>query len=992
MNKKFFQSTLAVVAMMFGVSALAQLMPNTDQYHPKVAAGGTVVMDHQSVTLVAPGNLMAADNVILRLPSGVNFVGTPRAIVTVIDDEGVPVPVENADAAELALSDRAGEPAGSTGGFVTLSDGNGDGGYDRAQVDVIIGGVAGEGVVFQGIISVSSDYDGEDSLVSRLFVRRGETFAGRGTHTLAEVQSAAMTVKPVAPQGMPPVVSNVNAPGVEFGSTTHLLTIPAGYEAENNRITVTLGPGLLFEATPPTTTVTPLTDEAPTLTVAPIAAGNTAELSLAGDTTRETQYLIEYSGTLASAAQPRPVAVAAVYSGGISGSATIASLADAGTMVSLAMAADGDPAIVPVDVVIGGGSQVRLPSFVISGIFPNDVGTSDGNDGDSDTITVTPAAGVTISGNPEATCAAGTGTVDAAIEDDNNVSVLTLTITANCGDADAEVSDAITVTGLTATLASGAGAGPFALTLEGTADNFTAGIEVDVAQGVESGEVTVTRESEMPALVGPDTSGRVNVLLTESTYGSLRVGEPETYIIVIPSDNVSISSVQSNTSSLQDRLPQIDNGEPAIPRNGSYVLTVLGESSSLEEDDAVTLTINYVVNDDAAIGGTVSFAIGGTAGASGTITAATVTVNTVSSAGPIPDVTASPNAVETATLTIMEQFATSLNNGDYRLLAPSGIRFAGGSGDGVRTTFETSDTLLVELDETSDTVVDAEVVTPNVIVGPSAQAGRNAFFILDGNGSLSAEDAERTNLTGGTVDLLYVGELDDLDAGADIAIATGFSISQSVSGGLLDEEEGEVYSATSSDDEVATVAVSGDTLTVTGLSIGAGIITVTDELGNTDNILVEVVAAGAAPDLTAVSSTGGETSATISGGVTVDGGVTYSEDGVVAAGDEISILFTINVESDHVGQEGDIYVAVLDVDTRTFFIIDGNSEVIPDSGLAPFDSRTLTASETVEIRGGDFNFNPSDLATLNVAIFAGYTVDGLATIIFNEDGVPLSGE
>ena len=988
MNKKFFQSALAVFAMMFGVSALAQtaqtLVESEDDNHPKVAVGGTVVMNQQTVTLVA-GNLEAGDNVILRLPLGVNFVGTPQAATV------PPVPEEGqtaATATTLALGDRAGEPAdGRTGGFVTLSDGNGDGGNDRAQVDVIIDGANAEGVVFQGIISVSSDYDGEDSLVSRLFVRRGETFAGRGTHTLAEVQSAAMTVKPVAPQGMPPVVSNANAPGVEFGSTTHLLTIPAGYEAENNRITVTLGPGLLFEATPPTTTVTPLTDEAPTLTVAPIAAGNTAELSLAGDTTRETQYLIKYSGTLASAAQPRPVAVAAVYSGGISGSATIASLADAGTMVSLAMAADGQPAIVPVDVVIGGGSQVDLPDFVISGIFPNDVGTSDGNDGDSDTITVTPADGVIISGNPVATCAAGTETVGAAIDRNvRNVNVLTLTITANCGDADTMVREAITVTGLTATLTSDAGAGPFALTLEGTAETFTNGIEVDVAQGVESGEVTVTRASEMPARVGPGTIGTVDVLLTESTYGSLRVGTPPTYIIVIPSDNVLLTGVGVSTIDPPARLPQIDNGRRTIPNDGSYVLTVSEESTSLEEDDAVRLTISYTVNDDAAIGGTVSFGIGGTAGASGTITAATVTVNTVSSVGPVPDVTASPNAVETATLTIMEQFATSLDDGYYRLLAPSGIRFAGGFDDGVRTTFETSDTLLVELDETSDTVVDAEEVTPNVIVGPSARAGRNAFFILDGNGRPSAEDAGRTNLTGGTVDLLYVGELDELDAGADIAIATGFSISQSVSGGL----EAEGYLATSSDDEVATAVVSGTTLTVTGVSIGTGIITVTDELGNTDNMLVEVVAAGAAPDLSAVS-TGGETSATISGGVTVDGGVSYSEDGVVTAGDDISILFTINVESDHVGEEGDIYVAVQDNATGIFFIIDGNSTLIPDSGIEPFDSRTLTASETVEIRGGGF-INPSDLARLSATIFVGYTVDDLETIIFNGVGVPLSGE
>ena len=274
-------------------------------------------------------------------------------------------------------------------------------------------------------------------------------------------------------------------------------------------------------------------------------------------------------------------------------------------------------------------------------------------------------------------------------------------------------------------------------------------------------------------------------------------------------------------------------------------------------------------------------------------------------------------------------------------------------------------------------------MTPNVIVSPSAPGGRITFSILDGNGSSDPDTARRTGLTEGTVDLLYVGELDDLDAGADIAIATGFSISQSVSGGL----EAEGYSAMSSDDEVATVAVSGTTLTVTGVSIGEVSIEVTDELGNAVDIAVDVVAAGAAPDLSAVSSTGGETSATISGGVTVDGGVTYSEDGVVAAGDDISILFTINVESDHVGEEGDIYVAVQDDATGNFAIIDGNSEIIPDSGLAPFDSRTLTASETVEIRGGIFS---TDLAGVSVTIYAGYTVDDLATIIFNGDGVPLS--
>ena len=404
--------------------------------------------------------------------------------------------------------------------------------------------------------------------------------------------------------------------------------------------------------------ITELTDNAPDLTVFEgIAEGDTAVLQLGSNTTRETQYLIEYSGTLASEEQLRPVAVAAVYSGGISGSATIASLADAGTMVSLAMANQGEDAIEPVDVVIGGGSQVDLPDFVISGIFPNDVGTSDGNEGDSDTITVTPADGVIISGNPVATCAAGTGTVRADIARNVAIArdVLTLTITANCGDADAApmVSDAITVEGLTATLAPDAGAGPFALTLTGTADTFTDGIAVDVAQGVESGEVTVTRASEMPARVGPGTIGTVDVLLTESTYGSLRVGTPPTYIIVIPSDNVLLTGVGVSTIDPPARLPQIDNGRRTIPNDGSYVLTVTEESTSLEEDDAVRLTISYTVNVDAAIGGTVSFSIEGTAGVSANIEAAEVTINTVSSAmDSIPAVTASTNAVSVARLKI----------------------------------------------------------------------------------------------------------------------------------------------------------------------------------------------------------------------------------------------------------------------------------------------------------------------------------------------------
>ena len=107
------------------------------------------------------------------------------------------------------------------------------------------------------------------------------------------------------------------------------------------------------------------------------------------------------------------------------------------------------------------------------------------------------------------------------------------------------------------------------------------------------------------------------------------------------------------------------------------------------------------------------------------------------------------------------------------------------------------------------------------------------------------------------------------------------------------------------------------------------------------------------------------------------------DDDVVAAGDNIQILFTINVDSNDVGEEGQIYVAIQD-DDGNFMIINENSEAVGD--VVPFDTRMLTASETVEL----LDFDTSVLAGLSVTIFVGYTVDDIATVIFNEEGVPFS--
>ena len=87
-----------------------------------------------------------------------------------------------------------------------------------------------------------------------------------------------------------------------------------------------------------------------------------------------------------------------------------------------------------------------------------------------------------------------------------------------------------------------------------------------------------------------------------------------------------------------------------------------------------------------------------------------------------------------------------------------------------------------------------------------------------------------------------------------------------------------------------------------------------------------------AEDRSAVSSDGADTGATISGGITTDSGLSYSGDGAVTAGGNISIVVTISVDSNHVAEEGDIIVAILDGRDQSIMLIDENGDFIPYDG------------------------------------------------------------
>ena len=1110
MNKKFFQSTLAVIAMMFGVNALAQtptistgiadiglnnpILDQVPMEYPKVAGDGTVVMRdlfvyHQnvnggvgvgdgpvasSITIIdEDGNetgtdgLQMGDRVILQLPQGVNFAGMPTAVAGAfteelsVDRNGSPLSnafttVTNrgfVTGGDIALRLGSGGPNrpldnADIRGSVILEDTDIDGGMDKATVIVatasevtdsgptatgttddpgFVSTRRNEAIRFQGSVTVSAA--AASSLLSgapttpleaTLTVRSAGSSDGDTAsvptavfrlssepNTIAEVQAGAIA-SPVNSQNRA-LPAFINDPGESdglqsFGSTTtsHLLTVPAGYSTRGsgNSIFVELSEGLRLAAGT-VISVTRLTDGSPNLTHQIDSQTGRVTLSFNRTATirRQTQYLIAFSGqVMVEGLRGSGGSVTADYFGGLDGSAIFANLSLKGTSVRLS--SDESPA----ELVIDAQQPVDLPEFMIISGFPGDAGAA------GDTITIQVPQNFVLADsdrdmlNVNASCGTGDSASDLTSRFFNHPQdgqQLILNLVSDCSNE-----TVITVDGLKASLTERASAGPQVLTLRSNQSNmdFTNGIAVVVAQGIEAGEVTLTNTADDIDTLGPSRNGSVSIRITESTYGSVRNNQtPSTFIRIEPSANVRmITAVTTDSASRKDFL--LAPAAEASPPDGSWIINVRSESSSrLEEIDNRRITIFYTVRSDAAIGEQVTFTFSGTAGLSGTIEAANVMQNSVISVeGEIPDLTASADAQAAATIMIEAQYPGAIDSGYIRLIAPAGIIFSdvqpapstrsrGLSYDSLVSTNSFSDTLRLAVTPGTDTLPTL-TYTPAIIVQESAAAGLAEFRIVDGLGRRTDEGATTTSgVTSGQIDLVYVGDIDELDAGADsITVAEGFSISQTVSGGA-----GE-YEATSDSDEVALSEVSDGTLTITGVSVGSATITVSDELGNTDTIAVEVVAAGAAPDLSAVS-TGGETSATISGGVTVDGGVTYSEDGVVAAGDDISILFTINVESDHVGEEGDIYVAVLDVETDTFFIIDGNSQVIPDDpddpddGVAPFDSRTLTASETVKIRGGAFNFNPSDLARLNVAIFAGYTVDGLVTIIFNEDGVPLRG-
>src|SRR5690606_19996519 len=196
-------------------------------------------------------------------------------------------------------------------------------------------------------------------------------------------------------------------------------------------------------------------------------------------------------------------------------------------------------------------------------------------------------------------------------------------------------------------------------------------------------------------------------------------------------------------------------------------------------------------------------------------------------------------------------------------------------------TFSANDTLLVSVAGTNNAATDTVTVTPKAFIGPSVAVDQLlTFTIVDGD----TAGENTTGIVGGTVNLAYTGDIDQLEAGAAAAINIGFTATNTIEGGLPP------FTVTSSDTDVATARVNGNVVTVTGASAGTTTITVTDGLGSTDTYLVSV-SAGADPieyEADTIQTTDGSTSnASFAAGSSTGGGTTFGTE--CTTGDEVTI-------------------------------------------------------------------------------------------------------
>jgi hypothetical protein len=485
---------------------------------------------------------------------------------------------------------------------------------------------------------------------------------------------------------------------------------------------------------------------------------------------------------------------------------------------------------------------------------------------------------------------------------------------------------------------------------------------VQVAEGVSVGTVSVAGPKTL-AKVGPKSTGQTTALtLKETTYGSLTraaavtgsTDSTKAYIRITPT-NAKITAVATATSYAKG-APAFAACTAESVTSTAWVCEVTRESSALVAGtDTITVTPTW--SSVGAVGDTISFSVDGNAGVSGSADAASVVVTTDATTGTVPQLTiGSTDAQSLASLTIKQNFSGSTSNGFFRLIAPAGVKFvnpgnitfagigSGGSATVTASTFATNDTLVIWSAATPSLTINAEA-----IISPDVAVGDIAVDLVDGN--LSAKYL--TGMTAESINTGYaVDKITALSGGADISLGENFSATNAITGGVGTK------TATSSATGVATVAVDGDSITVTGVAAGAAVITVKDSLGATDAVAVTVTAAAqtAGKAGKALDGSALPTGTAFAAGASKDGGATQATEFTTA--DTVEIVATVTVGTDFVGEAGGIHVALATIDgsdkSFSFLNEDGNYEAWDISGLpgVHIDAEALAASYNISLYSG----------------------------------------
>jgi hypothetical protein len=673
-------------------------------------------------------------------------------------------------------------------------------------------------------------------------------------------------------------------------------------------------------------------------------------LTTAGSTTVGTKFPVQVNISVDKVASlkttttgQKGVAIAGTV--GITGTAALVDVKANGSSAALSSAVGTKKATI----VAGSTSAQTLPAFTITENFGGDA-----VDATTKTITITPGTGLKF-GATDTISITGTGWgAGATTASISTAGVLTLNLTNTTTG-----SKTVTISGIKAT-ATATASGALSMTVgkPGT-DKLTAPNDViEVATAVARGTVTIAGPKTV-IKTGPGASSGGAVTLTESTYGALttinKTDVQSAYFRITPT-NAKISNVTVGVTNYGANGPAVSCSTETGVTTGAWVCIVSAESSKLPTTPTMTVTIAATTTATAAVGSSVVMTFDGNAGVSGTATLASVVVSTKAEKGVVPDLTpGSLDAKSLAPVTISEVFTGAMTNtagATIRLIAPTGVAFqdaasvvTGSKGTvgtaTITSTFLPNDTLVLNRIITSTIKF-----TPKAVIASSA-SGWLSFNIVDGD----LEGKNLSNVTAATIMLAYAdGTLGKVDAGADAAVNIGFQVSNTADGGLAP------YTVKSSDSAIASVALNGDVVTVTGKAAGNATITVTDELGGSDTYVVAVSAGATQPEPGKSTKTldGSTSDATFSGGASLDGGATYVSE--ITTADDVTIMATINVDPADQGSAGAIHALVLS--PVGFLTLEEDGSWVPwdgtIAGIATYsDEASLSAVYYVPLYDGE---------------------------------------